>query len=351
MLKLGIKRPKTQDLVGKYLFNLKTAMYRKRVREGMLSKLLFIQDFIPHAKNGIQWFSELCSHGLENQSQAQKEAQRVEAKLLLNSIDQYSFEEHVLLHIILGSEDANLGNTLFVRNQKDEKTRLYSVDLERIMPEDNYNVTKRMLIRNGPGEEQPIIERCIKNVFPMRIWLLGLPQADVPFSKATMKKMLRTLDSKRLIAYHHRKKLFTSEAVTAQLDRVQCIRNAFETACKQTKITLTPKALFDMFAKQHPSYAFLKNILKSSDFFTYLTLGYIPEYSDERFAEHPLHGEMLTSIRQNKQTFFSEESFGTSAAPRVIFFQRAAEQIEIEQENKDGLDILKETSAALLACP
>ena len=351
--------PKTQDVVGKFIFNLKMALYKTQARKENPSKLLLIQSLIPNAKDGLQWFAELFNEPVlppgfrsSASASAEREAQRAQAKALLNRIDQTSFENNFLLQIILGSQDSNPGNTLFVTDANGKKTTLHSIDHERIMPENNYNMTK--LIPVGNGSLDSITERAIKNVFPMRIWLAGLPQANVPFSKATMQRLLDTLNPERLVAYHRSKKLFTPAAVGAQLERVQVIRAAFEKACKEEKVTLTPKALFGMFINNHPSYGFLKDELKLSDFSTYMLLGRLPEDADMSLFRHPLQyfqmmGQFVEMVinSQQGQKPFSDESFATSFAPRAMFFSVAVGQTQVEKVNKPGLDIIHEVSESL----
>lgn len=169
-----------------------------------------------------------------------------------------------LLLPVLGSQDANPGNTLF-SDAANDAVVLHSIDHERIMPEDNYNVTKKILIGIDTTN---LGEKNIENVFPIRLWLAGLPQANVPFTKEIMEQALSSLSPKRLLAYHDQKKLFSSAAVGAQLDRVLLIKELFEAEVKKSKITLTPKELFLKLINNHPTYLFLKDELQLSDFST-----------------------------------------------------------------------------------
>ncbi len=218
-----------------------------------------------------------------------------------------------------------------------------------MMPENNYNVTKKIPIGNGAIIE----ERDIKDVFPIRLWLAGLPQAEVAFSRETLNKMLKSLDPTRLAAYHSQKKLFSGAAVGAQLDRVELMRDLFEQEVKKDTITLTPKALFLKFVDNHPSYSFLKG-LKLSDFNTFMLLGQVPEGADWSIIRHPLKTysmwgrviEMSINAQQGLAPF-SRETFATSAAPHMIFFQTAAVQKLVEGENQAGLDIIEEVSTQL----
>jgi hypothetical protein len=355
---------KVQALVEKFLFQLKAAAYRTRLAPEArrpLSKLAYVQSLIPHVKNGLALLDDLfCEptvipgrppQAIPVASMRARERKRMVAKGLLNSIDQTSYEQNTLLQILLGSQDCNAGNTLFSTDVSTRKTTLLSVDHERIMPEDNYNMTKSIPFGNTMDtvEETPI-----DNVFPMRIWLLGLPQADVPFSRETMKNVLDSWDPARLVAYHRQKKLFAPAVVGAQLERVQLIRRVFEAEYSKPEITLTPKALFTMFVRNHPSYGFLKNKLKLHDLFVYQWLGQIPEDADLDLLRHPLqYYPMERMIKEsveneaNGQPNFSEESLKSPYAPRAFFYRAAIGLPFQEKSNPAAMRVLDDASTDL----
>lgn len=301
--------PRVQDLVAKFIFNLKTAVYRTKARQGKLPELLYIQEFMPDTRDGLKWYLDLFNESA-NKSQSTKQAARENARALLNSIDQTSFEDNFLLQIVLGSRDANPGNTLFadaVNAQGHKTKKIYSIDHELIMPENNYNVTDTTASK-----------------FPLRLWLAGLPQANVAFSRETIIKTLNLLDPNRLLAYHRQKKLFTPAAVSAQIERIQLIRHLFETELQKTTPTLTPKALFLKLVNNHPVYDFLKNKRQLSDFSTFICLGYIPNETDIGLFRYHLK----LASKQN-----------------LMFFRMVNNQVAIEKTNAAGLAILAETSA------
>ena len=333
-----------QDLVSKFIFNLKTAVYRTKIQEDTLSKLLYIQDFMPDVKDGSQWYLQL----LEGTT-----VEKNEAKKLLNSIDQTSFENNFLLQIVLGAQDANPGNTLFADDKKNGtpvKT-LYSIDHERIMPENNYNITKSIPTINGTN----MIERAIENVFPIRLWLAGLPQAEVPFSKETMIKTLNLLDPNRLLAYHRQKKLFSPAAVSAQIERVQLIRNLFEAELQKPTPTLTPKALLLSLINNHPSYDLLKNTLGLCDLSTFMLVGQIPEDADVSLFRHPLQwvpilgkaSEALNNQQQEQSKLFSDESFKSRYAPIFMFYNTSIQQLIVEKDLAPGFTVVTEATERL----
>ncbi|MEY3183126.1 MAG: hypothetical protein RLZ35_1111 [Pseudomonadota bacterium] len=232
-------------------------------------EILYVQTFMPQSLTGTD-FIKMTGDQLEQ-----------DAKNFLIQIDQISFEENFLLQIILGSQDANPGNTLFVKTT-DRHRKLYSIDHERIMPDNNYDVTKPIPMAGVPTEVE------FKHVFPIRLWLAGLPQANRAFSTQTIQKVLSHLDPEKLLAYHRNKKLFSSAAVMAQYERVQLIRSLFEEEQKKKTKTLTPRDLLLKLVDNHPTYHFLKNHMGLNDLYTFLLLGKIPEGADWSLLRHPL---------------------------------------------------------------
>jgi hypothetical protein len=357
---------KVQARVEKFLFQLKAAAYRTRLdpearRPLSKSKLTYIQALIPRVKNGTALLDDLlCEpvvmpgrppHAIPVEDVRGRQRKRMIAKGLLNSIDQTSYEENTLSQMILGSQDCNAGNTLFSTDARTGKTVLYSVDHERIMPEDNYNMTKSIPFGNTMDTAK---ETLINNIFPMKIWLFGLPQANAPFSRETMQHVLDSWDPARFVAYHRQKKLFPPTAVGAQLERVQLIRQAFEAECKKSEITLTPKALFNMFVNNHPTYGFLKDKLKLHDVFVYQWLGQISEDADWDLLKHPLQyypmKRMIEESVQNEdrhQPNFSEESLRSPYAPRALFYQQAIGLPFQEKSNPEAIRVLDEASTVL----
>ncbi len=346
--------PGVQNAVAKFIFNLKTAAYRVQAQEEEQFKLLHIQKLMPNAKDGIQVYTQLFNEPVvlpgqdvsDGLTESEKQQQRAEAKKIVQKISLPSFQENFLLHLILGSQDANPGNTLFTDAPNDTVV-LHSIDHERIMPEDNYNITKRISV----GSES---EKDVKNVFPIRLWLAGLPQADVPFTKEIMEKTLDSLNPKRLLAYHQHKKLFSSAAVGAQLERILLIKKVFEEEIKKSQITLTPKQLFLKFINNHPTYIFLKDECQLSDFHTFALLGQVPEGADMSLLRHPFQWFPMVGMAievqlnvQNHQPPFSEQNLKSPHAQHLLFFATAQSMKFSDTANKAGLDILRETSKQL----
>jgi len=375
--------PGVQNAVAKFILNMKMAAYKRiQAKEGRELKLLYMQEKVPEATDGLKVYEDLFSAGGPAQpallSFLGGESGRVRferARQTIEQIDLDSFQDNFLLQIILGSQDCNPGNTLFTTVEGPRgttKQKIHSIDHERIMPEDNYNITKSIPMMNG-SKFTGNPERPIENVFPIRLWLAGLPQAEVPFSKEMIYKTLANLDPDRLLEYHRQKKLFSPAAVGAQLERVNLIRSLFEEEMKKDKPTLTPRELFLRLVNNHPSYCFLKQQQKLSDFTTFMLLGFVPENADWSLVRHPLQTwglwaraiEVQQRVRQMQEEtalaqfnnllntdaghqpniddrLFSDESFATSSAPRFFFFAAATGQKENEKVNKRALDALDE---------
>lgn len=349
-----------QNAVAKFIFNLKTAAYRTKAQKEEQLKLLHVQKLMPNVIDGLQIYLQLFNEPVVLPGQpvpngltvSQKRDQRAQAEKIIRKINLHSFQENFLLHLILGSQDANPGNTLFTDGSNNDVV-LHSIDHELIMPEDNYNITKRIPLGNGKNPVN-IVEKDIKNVFPIRLWLAGLPQADAPFTKEMIEKTLNSLNPERLLAYHRQKKLFSPAAVGAQLERILLIKKAFEEEIKKSKITLTPKELFLKLINNHPTYIFLKNELKLSNFHVFVLLGQIPEGADMSLLRHPLQWfpmlKKLLEATQNEQQgrpSFSSESFQSPHAHHLQFFSLANISKMTDTTNQAGLKFLTETSDRL----
>lgn len=344
-----------QNVVTKFIFNTKTAIYRNKAKEGQNFKLFYVQKFIPNAISGLEWYIKLINETGEGTLDylgkfRERQQNRSIAKDIVERIDVTSYQENFLLHLLLGSQDANPGNTLFT-DGPDNKKLLNSIDHERIMPEDNYNTTKKIPFSHAGA----LIEKDVTNVFPIRLWLAGLPQANVPFTREVIEKVLASLNPERILGYHKRKKLFSDASVGAQLDRIILIRNSFEEESKKTVITLTPKQLFLKFINNHPTYNFLKNELELHDLFVFMLLGQIPEGADFSLLRHPLqyipmynmYEEYLRSIQEGRGGAYSEESFKSRHSHNVSFFFNATLTKTIGQLNTAGLNIVSRVATQL----
>lgn len=348
--------PQVQGAVAKFILILKTALYRNQAMRDKNLKLLYIQKFTPHTSDGLKWFNDLFNEVavapgafyFEHRSKDQKRAQRATAQRILQHIDITSFQDNFLLHLILGSQDANAGNTLFSEIENSESIRLYSVDHERIMPEDNYNITKKIPIANGATTT----EKDVAGVFPIRLWLAGLPQAEAPFTRDIIEKTLRSLDSERLLAYHQQKKLFSPAAIGAQLERVLLIKTSFEAALNEPVISLTPRALFLKLINNHPTYDFLKNTIKLNELVLFSLLGQVPENADVSRWRHPLQYNSIIKVAQEAvyneregRPPFSKASFRTPHSHNLMFFSLAKHAALLDKANQPGIDILTEISS------
>lgn len=365
-----------QNAIRKVVSYLKTLVAQAKVKKGMQFNLMHMRKFIPENQvlNASYLFREIFNQpivssgltvdlGIASQSKLEREEGRKKIKQALQAINIDSFQKNFLLHVLLGSQDARVEKTLFTV----EKNQLIvnSAEFQQIMPEDNYNVSKKVNVEKGihPGNTTV---KMANNVFPFHLWMAGIPQAEVPFQRKTIQNLLNSLDPTSLLAYHQRKKLFSPAAVGAQLDRVLLIRKLFEEEVKKNVITLTPKALFLKFVNNHPTYLFLKNEVKLNDFHVFNLLGQVPEGADMSLLRHPLQWipmqfkraeahRNIEKIQLNSLSYdqkrhlpsFSEESLKSSHAQHFQFFKTSYCKKDIERGNQAGLNILDEVSSQL----
>lgn len=345
---------KLQDTLAKAVLNLKSKAFSTQTRENRLAQLLHIQKITPNTIDGAQWFNSLFNIQPKALSpfepsaaeQARLHAKRQVAEQQLERFDISSFQENFLLQVLLGAQDCNPGNTLLI-DVPGEPIKMQSIDHERIMPEDNYNISKFIPVVNGTKAP---VEKAIENVFPIRLWLAGLPQAEVPFSKEFIKHVLDSLNPQRLLAYHKQKNLFSQAAVGAQLDRVLLIKQLFAEEYKKEIVTLTPKELFLQFVNNHPSYSLLKDSLELNDIFVFNLLGFIPTDADVSLLRHPLQWPSIVKaageavMNQGKQQLFSTQSFADPASHKFIFFNSTQIQKLLQTANGESIEIIEEAA-------
>lgn len=358
--------PAVQAAVAKFIFNLKTAVYRNKVQQGQKIQLLHAQKLVPDAIDGAALVSQMSGFSrdvavkfIEAQSRGEPimepqpdPSEQKKAIETIKKINFKSFQKNFLLQLILGSQDANPGNTLL--SDTSEGIFLHSIDHERIMPEDNYNVTKKIPFAI-PGENGAQPELEVENLFPIRLWLAGLPQANLPFTRDLIEEMLNSLCPQRLLAYHQQKKLYSAKAIGAQLDRILLIKNCFEEEMKKSEISLTPKALFLKLINNHPTYTFLKEESGLSDLHTFMLLGQIPEAADLSLLRHPLEyfpiikaQVKMTLNMMNGEDPMTRTDFESSAVRNLLFFS----QVEIVKHETLGMaPILEEAEQAVCPSP
>lgn len=271
------------------------------------------QPFLEDSESGLDILLRLLTSVEEAQQAGYFSAIRMGARCkahidTLNGIEQSSLEKNILKSYLLGDGDCNPGNTLFLR--KKGKLKIYSIDHEVIMPEDNISITKKIpvimegkLKFNGKFKEVPVTKDiAVPDVYPIRCWLLGLPNADKPFTEKTLRFVLKNIHPEAFKKFHTANPCFSQEAVDAQIKRIRLMRKLFRAELKKNVITLSPRGLFLETMKKHPSYTILKDQFNLPTFILFQHMGYVPaNIADDEIKEK---SEKLDHLIQKNNTIF-----------------------------------------------
>ncbi len=344
-----------ERLVLKFITLMQEIRYKIQMKKNPELQLLYIQKFVPEAQSGLQWMNAFLPANCLPQTIAEFDIPET-SKNLLHNIDLASFQENFLTHIVLGSGDCNPGNTLFVSEPGNPgaPVKLYSIDHEDIMPEDNYNITKKLPLVPDKANPNDISIQTVENVFPMRIWLAGLPQADVPFSQEMMERTLETLDPQRLATYHRHKQLFSPKAVGAQLERVNLISALFAAELSKPEPNLTPKALFLKLINNHPTYAFLKKLMPN-DLGVFMLLGFNSSDIEPNILLRPLQyipmcktiAEMAVNEKNGKTKTLSDEAIASPYGMRVAMYLQSIGNATLFKAAQESMKELEDTRTSL----
>jgi hypothetical protein len=149
-----------------------------------------------------------------------------------------------LMHMLRGSEDAHLGNTLIrlVKHPASGEsvvTRIFEIDGEHIMSSSERDSAR------SPGKE----------IASMRIWWLGLPQAAAPLDEGLLQLILGW-SSQKLSELHDTMKLYSRERVAAQIWRLEKMRNMAREALRYER-PLSARDIFFELIHKHPTLGLL----------------------------------------------------------------------------------------------
>lgn len=150
-----------------------------------------------------------------------------------------------LMHMLRGSEDAHLGNTLVNLSKKPDSgetviTRIYEIDGEHIMSSSGKNSERAAL-----GKE----------IASMRIWWLGLPQAAEPLEEELLRLIIGWSRDK-LYELHTQMQLYSREKIDAQMWRLGQMKTMATEALLHHK-TITARDLFFELVHKHPTLGLL----------------------------------------------------------------------------------------------
>ncbi len=251
-------------------------------------------------------------------------------------IDQRSYEFNVLTSFILGDQDANLGNFLF----SNDDDKVYNIDHEVMMPESNKSVDFEMPIATkasinidtGKIDAEETIPFIIRDICPINNCLIGLPMANNVFSRDTINHVLGHLSVKVFKEYHENKSVFNEAQVSAQLERIQLLRDLFQAEYDKPDITLTPRELYLKLVGEHPTYKLLKETFGLADYFLFQFLGKVPANVNDE-AVKVLKERMTADAAVNIQ----------KQLPKAVFTRKiktASEIKDMEDPNFGAANVL-----------
>lgn len=189
-----------------------------------------------------------------------------------------------LMHMLRGSEDAHMGNTL-VRLIKDPATgelcvsRIYEIDGEHIMS-------------SSKTESDHVSER--KQMASMRIWWLGLPQAAEPLDNSVLKLIL-SWSAAKLRDLHQQMNLYPEAKISAQLWRLEKMKTMAREALFN-KRPINVRDLFFELIHRHPTLGLLSKT-SDDDVWIYNQLGGVS--ADEILALSPSSTTMSCSSSES----------------------------------------------------
>ncbi|MBS3904140.1 MAG: hypothetical protein KGZ39_02305 [Simkania sp.] len=153
----------------------------------------------------------------------------------LKQVPKTLVHEYCLLGMIKGSIDCSTGNTMVTLTPTGQITNFIDFDDERCMPTANH----------------------FKQI---RMWQLGLPQANLPFDRATLLMFSDPLLHEQIKRYNAMKapSILPKESLRALEERLGKIKELFELELKKRMPELTPRDLFfaifggkEQFTKLH----------------------------------------------------------------------------------------------------
>lgn len=196
-----------------------------------------------------------------------------------------------LMHMLRGSEDAHMKNTL-VQTVIDPTTGVETVvRIQEIDGEDIMSLSGASSDRFGP-----------KDVASMRIWWMGLPQAEKPLNEK-MRNLISTWTCEKLFALHAIMGLFPKEKIDAQIWRLEQIKRL---AQDSASTPISVRHIFDVLINNHHTLGLLKSRF-TDPLQVYTRVGSISV------------GEVMASPAASTSISDSHRSFGFVAPKKIMF--------------------------------
>lgn len=224
---------------------------------GALSKLNFSRPAIPiscyvrnqHRKELAQGIFTAYEHHVESAAQLLEKRGPKEGRALLEGIKKETLDALCIFHLLRGSRDAHLGNTLLhLKNKSGPRSAqesLVELEVHQVHEIDNEAI---MAPANRYNEEF----QQIGDIAPLRIWWLGLEQAARPFSKAALLHLL-SLKVEDFRCLNEQLRIFSKERVNGLITRLTTMQQLARKELQKKAIALTPRELFSHLSYQHPT--------------------------------------------------------------------------------------------------
>lgn len=172
-----------------------------------------------------------------------------------------------LMHMLRGSEDAHMNNTL-IQTVKDPVTteptvvKIYEIDGEHIMSSSHLHSDRTS---------------SNKEVASMRIWWLGLPQAAEPLNDS-MLQLILSWSRDKLYELHALMNFYSEEKIEAQIWRLEKMKTMAKEALLHKRAPINARDLFFELIHHHPTLGLLSHT-SDDDVWIYNQVGFLS--SDE----------------------------------------------------------------------
>lgn len=152
-----------------------------------------------------------------------------------------------LMHMLRGSQDANMKNTLFRFTNDPRSSNLVVSEIVEVNGE---NIMSK-------GKESSELYPD-KSVASMRIWWLGLPGAGRPLTHNMLLLVLSWTQIK-LLEFHNKIGLFSPELISHQVARLIKMQDMAREALSNPDQNLTAREMFKCLVHNHPTLDILTN--------------------------------------------------------------------------------------------
>jgi hypothetical protein len=197
-----------------------------------------IQEFIPQTSAGGEYYS---SAGAD----------------LLLSIPKSEVHLVALSGMFKGLSAGHVNNYILdTSSENPENFKIYEIDLEEMLLPYNHLSEKETMSCMVGLDDQPEKKQMMReSLILCRLWVLGLPQSELPFDRATLQLMAHPALIPLLEEYHHEATKYSNickESWSAQLERVKLMQQLALKELSKESPTLSPRDFYlTIFGGEH----------------------------------------------------------------------------------------------------